>query len=372
MSSDPVLTNLYDNICIRRLNTFCRLSRIFLQSSLERLSTELSHRGYRTTSISSALSSNTIDDLPADSRLMIQIFFIVKTRVIPEAENLGTKTGTDSKVILDTRTRIARLLLHFTLLRQEYEIPNKDIFGDADELVQHVNWAVQVIAGWYRAGSALPWRSVLEMTLRQLVCISFVYVYISSCDAIFFQIKEGWKTSLPILLSLLKHIPDDIKKSLFSFLLPVLNDVRTLYTFECDATDIFFKHLVDDLPPYPYSELSILLSTLSLSWPPLFYKPLFACSASDKEVIVVNHLCTIQVHAKYVSDYWTRDPEMFCVALLSDIGMTDSDLGSKDGNWGIARLGQLVLLVELIGKLQILRHERDASVSARIFLSFLK
>lgn len=48
---------------------------------------------------------------------------------------------------------------------------------------------------------------------------------------------------------------------------------------------------------------------------------------------------------------------MMCVALLSDIGMTD--IGTKDGKWGIARLGQLVLLVELIGKLQQLRHGRD-------------
>ncbi len=86
-------------------------------------------------------------------------------------------------------------------------------------------------------------------------------------------------------------------------------------------------------------------------------------------MIVVNHLCTIQVHAKYVSNYWTRDPEMLCIALLSDIGMTD--LGSIDGKRGTARLGQLVLLVELIGKLQKLRHERDASVSIRIFFCFL-
>jgi len=125
-----------------------------------------------------------------------------------------------------------------------------------------------------------------------------------------------------------------------------------------------FQQLVDDLPPYPCPELSAFLSSLSLSWPPLFYKPFFACAASDKEVIVVNHLCTIQLHAKYVSNYWTRDSEMLCIALLSDIGM--ADLGSIDGKWGTARLGQLILLVELIGNLQKLRHERDASVSTRI------
>jgi len=119
------------------------------------------------------------------------------------------------------------------------------------------------------------------------------------------------------------------------------------------------QRLANEPPPYPYPELSLFLLTLSQTLPTLFYKPLFACAASDKEVVVVNYLCTIQVHAKYVQDYWIRDPEMMCVALLSDTGM--ADIGAKDGKWGVARLGQLVLLVELIGKLQQLRHERDNS-----------
>src|SRR5260221_14242298 len=109
--------------------------------------------------------------------------------------------------------------------------------------------------------------------------------------------------------------------------------------------------------------MSAFLSSLSRTWPPLFYKPLFACAASDKEVIVVNHLCTIQIHAKYVQDYWTRDTEMLCVALLSDIGMIDTESGTD--KWAKARLGQLVLLVELVGKIQKLRHENSSTVRAR-------
>jgi len=126
--------------------------------------------------------------------------------------------------------------------------------------------------------------------------------------------------------------------------------------------------LVNEPPPYPYPGLSVFLSTLSQTLPTLFYKPLFACAASDKEVVVVNHLCTIQVHAKYVQDYWIRDPEMMCIALLSDIGMADT--GTKDGKWGVARLGQLVLLVELIGKLQKLRHEKDGPSNVGAHLWF--
>jgi len=48
-----------------------------------------------------------------------------------------------------------------------------------------------------------------------------------------------------------------------------------------------------------------------------------------------------------------------------------ADSGSVDGKWVTARLGQLVLLGELIGNLQKSRHERDASVSTRIFFCSL-
>lgn len=129
--------------------------------------------------------------------------------------------------------------------------------------------------------------------------------------------------------------------------------------------------MVENPPPYPSEELSRFLTSLSVALPPLFFKPLFACAASDKEVIVVNHLCTIQVHAKYIKDYWLRDIEMLCVALLSDIGNVEA--GAMEGAWGTARLGQLVLLVELIGKIQSIRHEKETAgtVSLPSLSSFL-
>ena len=177
MCSDLVSTNLSDTICIRRLNTFCHLSRMFLQPSLGPPA-ESSHQSRRTTSISSALSSSTLDVLPTNLHLISRIFSVVQTRVIPEAEALGVKTGIENRVILDTRTRVARLLLDITLLRPEFENLTEDVFGGANSTdsqngLRHVDWAVQTLAGWYRAGSALPWRSVLEKALQQLVCVLF-------------------------------------------------------------------------------------------------------------------------------------------------------------------------------------------------------
>ena len=167
---------------------------------------------------------------------------MVQTRVIPEAEALGVKTGIDNRVILDTRTRVARLLLDITLLKPEFENLTEDVFGganstDSQDELQHVDWAVQTLAGWYRAGSALPWRSVLEKALQQLVCV--LHSTMSAYSYAILQIEEGWKTSLQVLLSLFKHIPDDIKKSFFSVIFPILNDVRIfICKSECNFSEV--------------------------------------------------------------------------------------------------------------------------------------
>lgn len=50
-----------------------------------------------------------------------------------------------------------------------------------------------------------------------------------------------------------------------------------------------------------------------------------------------------------------------CVALMGNAGAS-SDPGMS-GQWGVARLGQLVLLVELIGKIQDVRHDKEAAAN---------
>lgn len=84
-------------------------------------------------------------------------------------------------------------------------------------------------------------------------------------------------------------------------------------------------------------------------------------------MIVVNHLCTLQVHSSYVEDYWFRDVEMLTVALLGDA--TPSNSSGIANSYGVARLGQLVLLVEIIGKIQRVRHMRESASNVR-FCSF--
>lgn len=103
---------------------------------------------------------------------------------------------------------------------------------------------------------------------------------------------------------------------------------------------------------------------MSQMYPQLFYKPLFACAASAKELTVQNYLSTLTVISRFLPDFWTRDPEMVSVALMSEsANKTQGGVPTQ----GKARLGQSALLVELIGRVQVLR-KADILSSVRAFL----
>lgn len=55
---------------------------------------------------------------------------------------------------------------------------------------------------------------------------------------------------------------------------------------------------------------------------------------------------------------------MMCVALLKDPG---GEVNETTGQRGVARLGQLVLLVELIGNVQDARHAKEAAADVWLF-----
>jgi hypothetical protein len=98
-------------------------------------------------------------------------------------------------------------------------------------------------------------------------------------------------------------------------------------------------------------------------YPRIFYKPLFTCAASSKEHIVLNVLSVVVALSKYLPDFWTRDAEMVSVALMSDIGGSEKGVSAEVGGptWGSARLGQSVLLVELIIQIQVMRDGKQSS-----------
>lgn len=125
--------------------------------------------------------------------------------------------------------------------------------------------------------------------------------------------------------------------------------------------------MVNDPPPDSSPDLAGLLKTLSWDYPTIFFKPLFLSAVSTKEFTVINHLCTVVIYSRYVEDFWTRDVEMLSMALLNDTRSPKEDISrssARDVPWTVARIGQSVLMVELIHRLQSIRRTREpASVS---------
>jgi hypothetical protein len=121
-----------------------------------------------------------------------------------------------------------------------------------------------------------------------------------------------------------------------------------------------FQKLVLDPPPLPFLSLTELLEIVSQKLPKLFYKPLFACAAGTKISSILNHLRTIAMVARHLPSFWIRDSEMLLVALMSDSG--GKEKGSQDNvgsSWGQVRLGQLVVLIELIAHIRATRQDKD-------------
>ena len=95
-------------------------------------------------------------------------------------------------------------------------------------------------------------------------------------------------------------------------------------------------------------------------YPQIFYKPLFACAASSKDLTVQNHLAVMTAISRFLPDFWIRDAEMLSVALMSEGANKRSDAKPV---WGKARLGQSALLAELIYRAQ---DERKAQTSSTV------
>ncbi|KAF8155551.1 hypothetical protein B0H34DRAFT_751522 [Crassisporium funariophilum] len=385
---DPTLTPLQAVICARRLNTFCRAALGILKpftlplpssalpssptsnenpthlspsasASFSPSSFSFESPSSSSASLSSPLPSTPYNDnrsVPSNNHLPRLIVSLLQTRVLPEAdaldsEDMMTEGMIDDKVVLGSRVKVAGVLLEVVCLVERDEgpknkmvSPREDVFGGVGlrdggiggqesgggvgvGVKASVGWGAGVLTGWYRGGGA--WRSAMEQALGEVI-------------------TGGWDRAVVVLSSLLKHLPEDVRKPMFMTLFPILND-----------------HFVEDPPPHPHPRLSSFLTTLSKLYPLIFYKPLFACAASDKEFTVVNHLCTLMVHSRYVKDYWVRDFEMMGMALLGDaptrgVGIALGGEGVEK-QWGTARLGQMVLLVELIGKLQMVRHGKEAA-----------
>ncbi|KAF8162457.1 hypothetical protein K438DRAFT_1985106 [Mycena galopus ATCC 62051] len=263
----------------------------------------------------------------------------------------GRKLATFTRTALNVlrakprRPQSAEFVVHFTQTRVVPELAairsasagaleaRRNVVGIALELLVPGTprelglWAMTLLAEWYRDAKA-EWKATIDGAVQRSIT------------------EHLWPAVLTILSTLLDGLPDDVRKPLISVVLPTLAD-----------------RLVDDPPPYPCLPLTDFLDKVSQLYPQVFYKPLFLCAASNKEVTVLNHLCGITAVARFLPDFWTRDAEMMSVVLMSGGAGGKQQQAAPDTApvWGAARLGQSVLLLEMIGQIQAIRRMKDRS-----------
>lgn len=106
---------------------------------------------------------------------------------------------------------------------------------------------------------------------------------------------------------------------------------------------------------------------MSRAYPKLFFKPIFTCAASAKDLTIGTQLCVLTCLAKYLPDFWFRDADMVSVAIMSDPAGAKSP-PTQNGTWGRARTGQSILLVELVNAIRAARLARDMRVVCCLLL----
>ncbi|KIL62712.1 hypothetical protein M378DRAFT_80770 [Amanita muscaria Koide BX008] len=226
------------------------------------------------------------------------ILQLLTTKILPEVEIIESTKATKIK------QHIARIALRIIIL---------------DRFDVQKQWAASAISEWNHG--ATDWKKALESALQDLIS------------------EEVWATIFKTMNVLLQSIQDPTRQHIVAFVLPLLN-----------------QRIVEDPPSYPSPDLSSILSQLSQRYPPVFYKCLFSCAAASKDYTIIIHLCALTAINKFVPDFWLRDAEMLSIALINDIGKkTDA----MPGKVKPARLGQLVVLVELIGQIQATRHKKE-------------
>lgn len=121
-------------------------------------------------------------------------------------------------------------------------------------------------------------------------------------------------------------------------------------------------------PEFPCPPLSDFLDRISRSYPKVFFKPIFTCAVSGKDLTLATQICVMNCLARYLADFWCRDAEMMSVALTSEPAGSKKPAPGEGPVWGKARVGQSILLLELIEFLRVVRRTQDAVAVRVIFL----
>ncbi|KAG2154177.1 uncharacterized protein EDB93DRAFT_1269271 [Suillus bovinus] len=249
---------------------------------------------------------------------MQSVLHILKSRVVPEMTCLAGKQASDA------RASVSRLLIELLCV----ERVTHEMFGVIRGLT------VQLL-------EISEWKTSLEKMMQH--CIT----------------EDEWPSIIRILTALF-HLPDELRGQLLTWSIPCLQE-----------------RIVADPPPLHCPELTDVLDKVSHTYPQVFFKPVFACAASSKVLTICHQLGVIAAISVFLPDFWTRHTEMILVALMNEpTAILQS--GSKR-KWSQARLGQMIILVELIARVKAVPRiskdfsHSDASVIAPIqFFSMLE
>ncbi|CAG8440635.1 13586_t:CDS:10 [Ambispora gerdemannii] len=179
--------------------------------------------------------------------------------------------------------------------------------------------------------------------------------------------NEGWKTEI---IQLVKEAleQDNLERciSIYNQLIYGLNESIGSEIVKETINDFFTKIVKDD--PEPFPDLKKLLLALTSTHRPQFYKPMFACVASDSETKVAEYLHLIAILLRHLSgvELFMQDVELMTVIILSDVGESkrtsrlkmDTQKRSSNVNWGSTNLGQCILIMEFVWIVRQLRLQR--------------
>ncbi|ESK89667.1 unc-80-like protein [Moniliophthora roreri MCA 2997] len=273
------------------------------------------------------------------------IVWALQTRVFTELETLQEAASNGNATMEKTKKNVVRIVLELLMLRTDEKLnPNEQEqqrFSTGDGEGQLVAWAVSTIGAWCREKDTLRWRGALDAVVNSIV-------------------TDGqWTNVLRVTSAIVSVLPEEIRKSILMTLLPILHD-RLVNNPPQSPSDNSQKAGRSSTPE---RTLTSLLDNISRLYPQIFYKPLFSLAASSKEIAVANHLCSLVGIARWLPDFWVRDAEMIAVAVMSDLSgkgkNQSSSPVSERKEFAVASLGQSVILVEIISKIQKARKERE-------------
>ncbi|GJE94860.1 hypothetical protein PsYK624_110360 [Phanerochaete sordida] len=231
---------------------------------------------------------------------------LLRTRILPEIDGLREEDAPE------IRSKAVQLVLELLCL-------------GGDETVEYL---LMRICDWYQKDKS--WKEGIEAALGEIIG------------------QSQWSAVLRVVPAAVSLLPNELQVPILTFVLPAIH-----------------KRLISDSPELPNPALSQFLDSTSRLFPKVFYKPLFACAAASKDATVVNQLCILNALSKFVPDILTRDAEMIAVALVSDTA-TMSQSTTTDGGkpWGVPRIGQTALLIELVERLRQVPLMRDMAYTA--------